>query len=173
MNKSGRFSRKRLNCLDVGPIKGFRVYFETRDYNYVSVDLDSDLAMVKMDATCMAFPNAIFDVIICSHVLEHIKNDAGAIAEMFRVLKSGGTCYIMVPLDKNREDTIEYQEPNPLDPLHVRSYGLDIIDRIKSAGFQVSILNLDDGLCPDEICFVCKIVCAACGKEISAIRQVV
>lgn len=166
MNKRGIQGINRLNCLDIGPIKSFRAYFETRNYDYVSADLDSDVAMVKMDATCLALPNTSFDLIICSHVLEHVKNDIRAIEDMFRVLKSGGVCYILVPFDKNRKNTIEYQKPNPLEPLHVRSYGLDVTDRIKSAGFRVSILNLvsecnrDEithyGLGTEEVCFICS-----------------
>jgi len=165
MNKSGILGIRRLICLDIGPIKGFQTYFETRNYDYISVDLDSDLAMVKMDATRLAFVNTTFDLIICSHVLEHVKNDMRAIEDMFRVLKSGGACYILVPFDKNRRNTIEYDKPNPLDPLHVRAYGLDVVDRIKFTGFRVSMLNLVSesdsyeitrfGLGSEEICFIC------------------
>lgn len=165
MNKRGDFSKKGIKCLDIGPVRGFRAYFEARGCNYISIDLDSGSAMIKMDATQMGFPDNTFHLIICSHVLEHIKDDLQAIKEMLRVLRSEGVCYIMVPLKKNRTDTIEYERPNPLDPVHVRAYGLDITDRIKSIGFKVEMidlvseLNKEDvsryGLGTEEICFLC------------------
>ncbi len=40
-----------------------------------------------MDITDIQKPNDIYNVIICSHVLEHVVNDSKAIAEIFRVLK--------------------------------------------------------------------------------------
>lgn len=165
MNKRGDFSKKGIKCLDIGPTRGFRAYFETQGRNYISIDFDSDLAMIKMDTTQLGFPDNTFAFIICSHVLEHVKDDLQAIKEMYRILGSRGVCYIMVPFNKNRTNTIEYERPNPLDPVHLRSYGLDVMNRIKSIGFRVekidlvSELNKEDvnryGLGTEEICFSC------------------
>lgn len=165
MNKRGDFSKKGIKCLDIGAVRGFRAYFEAKGCNYISIDLDSSSAMTKMDTTQMEFPDDMFDFIICSHVLEHIKDDLRAIKEMFRVLRSEGVCYIMVPFKKDRTDTIEYEKPNLLDPLHVRSYGLDVMDRIKSIGFRVEKIDLVAelnkeninryGLGTERICFLC------------------
>ena len=107
--------------------------------------------MVKMDITQLSFLDNTFDLIICSHVLEHVKDDSKAIKEMFRVLKSKGALFIMVPLNENRINTIEYEAPNPLDPCHVRYYGLDLMDRIKSAGFRVKKIDLVSELNKDNI----------------------
>lgn len=166
MNQRGDFSKKGIKCLDIGPVRGFRAYFEERNYNYISIDLASGSAMIRMDITRLAFSDSTFDLIVCSHVLEHIKDDLQAIKELFRVLKSEGMCYIMVPFNKNRTNTIEYEKPNLLDPGHVRSYGLyDFMNRVKSTGFRlekidlVSELNKEDvnwyGLGTEEICFLC------------------
>ena len=132
-----------INCLDIAPIESFSTYFRNKGCNYISLDLDSDLAMVKSDITQLGFFDNTFDLIICSHVLEHVKDDLKAIKEMFRVLKSKGVLFIMVPFNKNRLNTIEYEAPNPLDyPNHVRNYGLDIMNRIKSCGFRVEMVDL-------------------------------
>jgi len=165
LNKKGSFNRAGKRYLDMGPVRGFRAYFQARGGDYVSMDLDSPLAMVKTDATRMGFPDDTFDFIISSHVLEHIKDDSRAIKEMRRVLRDDGTCYIMVPLSKSRRNTVEYEKPNPLDPGHVRSYGMDVVERIKSAGFRVEQVDLvaeasqDEarlyGLGLEEICFQC------------------
>ena len=165
LNKKGDLIEKGINILDIGPVRGFKPYFEAKGCNYISIDINSSTAMVKMDATQMRFSDDTFDFIICSHVLEHIKDDIRAIKEMFRVLRSEGVCYIMVPFDRNRIYSIEYEKPNILDPGHVRAYGLDILDRIKSVGFKVEMINLvaelgkDNisryGLGTEEICLLC------------------
>ncbi len=165
MNNRGDFSDKQVRYLDIGPIKGARAYFEAKHCDYISIDLDTKYAMKKMDVTRLQFLDETFDIIICSHVLEHVKDDLLASREMARVMKPGGRGYIMVPFDKNRKETIEYEKPNPRDPLHIRSYGRDFIDRIASAGFRVQEVDLVAeageakaalyGLGKEEICVVC------------------
>jgi hypothetical protein len=60
-------------------------------------------------------------------VLEHIRCDKQAIAEIRRVLKPNGMAVLPVPLVA--ENTIEYPEPNPYEAYHVRAPGLDYFDR--------------------------------------------
>ena len=45
----------------------------------------------------MPFPDGGFDRVIAAEVLEHIPDDMAAMAEIFRVLKPGGTAAITVP----------------------------------------------------------------------------
>ena len=106
---------------------------------------------MRMDMTRLGFLDNTFDLIICSHVLEHVKDDRQAIKEMFRVLKSGGLCFILMPLDDERASTIEYERPNPLDPGHLRAYGLDTINRTKSVGFKVEMVDLISNLNKDDV----------------------
>lgn len=49
------------------------------------------------DALRLPFPDNSFDRIIASEVLEHIPDDHGAAAELFRVLKPGGRIAVTVP----------------------------------------------------------------------------
>jgi SAM-dependent methyltransferase len=49
------------------------------------------------DALRLPFPDATFDRIIASEVMEHIGDDAGAAAELARVLKPGGVMAVTVP----------------------------------------------------------------------------
>ena len=49
------------------------------------------------DATRLPFPDATFDRIIASEVMEHIPDDRAALDELARVLKPGGTIAITVP----------------------------------------------------------------------------
>jgi len=61
------------------------------DLKCKSVDLSC------MDLTKLPFKNSSFDSIICSEVLEHIMDDAMAISELVRILKSGKILAISVP----------------------------------------------------------------------------
>jgi SAM-dependent methyltransferase len=54
-------------------------------------------AMVRGDATAMPFPDASFDAIIAAEVLEHIRLDRRALAEIARVLRPGGRLAVTVP----------------------------------------------------------------------------
>lgn len=50
-----------------------------------------------MDATKMNFSDSLFDIAICSQVLEHVDNPNKLMQETYRVLKPKGICYLAVP----------------------------------------------------------------------------
>lgn len=52
---------------------------------------------VQGSALMLPFPDAGFDCVITSEVLEHIWDDRGAIAELVRVLRPGGRMAVTVP----------------------------------------------------------------------------
>ena len=52
---------------------------------------------VNGDATALPFPDASFERVIASEVVEHIPNDARAFGELARVLKPGGMLAVTVP----------------------------------------------------------------------------
>lgn len=45
------------------------------------------------DAMALEFPDARFDIVVCSQVYEHVPDAARMMREIFRVLKPGGVCY--------------------------------------------------------------------------------
>jgi ubiquinone/menaquinone biosynthesis C-methylase UbiE len=109
----------------------------------MTADLHSP-AMVKMDITNIQFPDETFDVVYCSHVLEHVPDDRKAMREFYRVLKSNGWAVLLVPIivEKTFEDP---SIDKPKDRLrlfgqsdHVRKYGRDYVDRLRESGFSVS-----------------------------------
>jgi ubiquinone/menaquinone biosynthesis C-methylase UbiE len=52
---------------------------------------------LSADATRLPFPDGAFDAIIAAEILEHIPDDAAAMAEIARVLRPGGTVAVTVP----------------------------------------------------------------------------
>lgn len=52
---------------------------------------------VKVDGIELPFGNEVFDVVVATDVLEHIKDEQAALAEWRRVLKPGGHLLITVP----------------------------------------------------------------------------
>lgn len=97
----------------------------------------------------------IYDLIICSHVLEHVNNDILALKELYRVTKEGGKVLILVPLDLNKvwldeeyglNESENWKRFGQID--HVRRYTEDeIVKRMTDVGFKCRIFtrnNLDD-----------------------------
>jgi len=48
-----------------------------------------------------------FDIIICNHVLEHVKDDRKAMYELCKVLKPKGIAILQVPISKHNKKTFE------------------------------------------------------------------
>jgi len=105
-DKTDFFSQK-LRVLHVAPELCFITRFEKMDnLEYVTGDLDSPLAKVKMDLHQIPFENNDFDVVFCNHVMEHVNNDLQAMTEIHRILKPAGWAIIQVPffLSHSREN---------------------------------------------------------------------
>jgi SAM-dependent methyltransferase len=115
--------------------------------DYVSADLQAGVAMHAWDITAVPVPDASFDAVLCSHVLEHVEDDRAALGEMRRVLRPGGWAVVLVPIDLQRTTTLE--DPAIIDPAerervywqadHVRLYGADLPERLRTAGFEVTV----------------------------------
>jgi SAM-dependent methyltransferase len=125
----------------------YQRFSKQKNLDYISADIQSPLAQVKMDITNIVYEDNFFDVILCNHVLEHIPDDGKAMKELWRVLKPGGWAIMQVPIDINRQQT--YENPSIESPEerkrlfgqedHVRWYGLDYKDRLELAGFAVKV----------------------------------
>lgn len=123
-----------------------------RATDYVSADLDAGAAMVQADVTALPFEDGAFDLVICSHVLEHVPDDATAIAEIFRVLRAPGTALVQTPV--NHDQAVTYEDPGETDPGarlrrfsqhdHVRVFGRDIRRRLEAPGFNVTVKSAED-----------------------------
>jgi predicted SAM-dependent methyltransferase len=121
---------------------------------YLSADLMSSSAMQLMDITDLPLLDGSYSLVWCSHVLEHIEDDAKAMSEIFRVLAPGGVAVIMVPI----YGATTYEDWTITEPAerlkhfkqedHVRLYGQDMRDRLRAAGFEVQVMRTGD--VPDQ-----------------------
>ena len=142
---------------------------------YLSADLGSPRAMVEIDMTNIKYPDNSFDVLISSHVLEHVGNDLKAMKELHRVQKCNGWSIHLAPIDYSRNETFEnplINSPGERKKIyghwdHKRIYGKDYKKRLESSGFKVSVFKTEDfcdeyeiakmGLKKDtEIYYCCK-----------------
>ena len=145
--------------LHFAPEPGVEEHLRRRVDRYASADLDPGSGDLTIDITAIELPDASFDAIICSHVLEHVPDDERAMRELQRVLTPGGWAIVMVPIDHGRETTLE--DPSTTDPDdrrelfwqedHVRLYALDIVDRLTRAGFHVEHVRPTESLSAREV----------------------
>jgi SAM-dependent methyltransferase len=95
---------------------------------------------VQGDALALPFADATFDHVICSEVLEHIPNDLGAMRELSRVLRPGGTMAITVPrYFPERINWALSDEYHNVPGGHVRIYRRAVLEgRLRSTGLRVT-----------------------------------
>ena len=110
---------------------------------YRTADLQEGRADEQVDVTNIPWADGSIDLLICSHVLEHVPDDRQAMRELCRVLSPTGYALLEVPViaETTRED------PTLTDPAerlrqfgqadHVRVYGRDYYDRLHESGFVV------------------------------------
>jgi SAM-dependent methyltransferase len=108
--------------------------------DYLSADIDGTQAMVAADVTKLDFADSSFDSVLCSHVLEHVPDEAAALAELRRVLRPGGWAAVMLPVD--RSVAVTFEDPTAITPDqrdarfghydHVRLYGADVAARLRA-----------------------------------------
>lgn len=168
------FFTAKLKVLHVAPEYPFIPHFKKlKNLDYITGDLESPLAMVKMDVHDIPFEENTFDVVICNHVLEHVTDDYKVMKEFLRVLKPNGWAILQCPIDYSLKET--YEDASITDPLerekhfgqddHVRMYGPDYGKRLEKGGFDViedkfaeELGELADRYCiqKEEIIYFCR-----------------
>ena len=149
---------KKIKMLHFAPeVVMVEIFSEMENIEYLPVDINPDMMYVKekMDIQDIKYEDNTFDLIYCSHVLEHVPDDKKAMEELYRVLKPGGNAIIQVPINPNYKET--YEDPSFNTPElrlkhygqsdHVRYYGLDFKEKLENIGFKVSdnfIIDMDE-----------------------------
>jgi SAM-dependent methyltransferase len=146
-NETSFFSESvKKKVLHFAPEQAFyKLFRNQKNIAYTTTDLLSPLADVKADICNLPFEDNAYDYIFCNHVLEHIPDDTKAMNELFRVLKPNGMAILQIPQDLNRastfsDDTITNQKERAAifgQYDHVRIYGRDYFDKLRSIGFKV------------------------------------
>jgi SAM-dependent methyltransferase len=153
-NKTNFFTDN-IKLLHIAPELCFMKIFEgMKNVEYITGDIESPLAKVKMDVHQIPFDDNTLDVVFCNHVMEHVDDDIKAMSEINRVLKPGGWAIIQSPVYMYLEKTLE--DPSVTDPLekerlfgqndHMRKYGQDYGGRLRKGGFKVTEDNYLDEL---------------------------
>jgi SAM-dependent methyltransferase len=133
--------------LHVAPEEVVATCLEPLAGEYVSVDIEPGRAAVQADLMALPFESERFDLIVCSHVLEHVPDDGAAMRELHRVLQPDGVALILTPV--NYDQAATYEDPSTTDEAdrlarfsqsdHVRVFGRDLRQRLEAAGFTVTV----------------------------------
>ena len=155
-NKTNFFTDN-LKFLHIAPEYCFiKIFKGMKNLDYLTADLISPWADVKMDVHDIPFEENTFDVVICNHVLEHVDDADKVMKEFYRVMKSGGWGIFQVPIDYNNSVTIEDRsvtDPRERERLywqsdHLRLFGRDYGDKLTAAGFKVTESNFINEIDP-------------------------
>lgn len=115
------------------------------DSAVIGLDLlepDRDIDLLA-DMTRLPLDDGVADLVLCYHVLEHITDDAAAMAELRRVTAPGGLLVAQVPFRPGRPTDEDPDAPPDVraerfgQTDHVRWYGADFDDRLEAAGWDV------------------------------------
>ncbi|WP_040247786.1 class I SAM-dependent methyltransferase [Psychroserpens mesophilus] len=162
-NETDFFSAEK-KVLHFAPEQCFLKRFRNlNNIEYTTTDLESPIADVKADICNLPFDDESYDVILCNHVLEHIPDDTKAMQELHRVMKPGGYGIFQIPQDLSREKTFEDDSITNKDERakifgqydHVRVYGRDYFDKLRSIGFQVEEVDYTTQLSEENVIKYC------------------
>jgi ubiquinone/menaquinone biosynthesis C-methylase UbiE len=147
LKEKTNFFTDKKDVLHIAPESCYINRFEKiHGEKYITADIESPLAKVKMDIHQIPFDANRFDIVLCNHVLEHVRDDIQAMKEIHRVLRPGGFAILQIPFfnpipdvtfeddsitDKREREKIFGQDD------HVRKYGKDYPQRIAKSGLRV------------------------------------
>jgi SAM-dependent methyltransferase len=130
----------RMSLLHCAPERVFRELFSKWFRHYTTVDIARADVHYQIDLRDLPFADNSFDCVYASHVLEHIKEDDHALAEIRRVLTPAGIAVLPVPIVAGT--TIEY--PHAYEFGHVRAPGADYYEKYQQYFAQVKTWSSHD-----------------------------
>lgn len=135
------FSPERRRALHIAPEPLVSDWLAARFEHYVGADLQRTDVSVRLDIQTLPFPNATFDLVVASHVLEYPENDMAAIAELRRILRPGGIAALPVPLIHIETRDLPTRDPSTRV---MHEPGLDYFQRMESEFREVRLCRSDD-----------------------------
>jgi ubiquinone/menaquinone biosynthesis C-methylase UbiE len=97
------------------------------------------LGLVQGDGASLSLSSSSFDLLFCAHVLEHVPQDEATLAELHRVLRTGGYLRLVVPNTLDRMLPLFRPLERRLGSLgHLREYTPEELKRqLEAHGFLV------------------------------------
>ena len=141
------------DILHFAPERQLRERVRASSKKYVTADYDRGDCDLKLDMSSMpSVAGESFDIVIACDVLEHVPDDLAALKELHRVLRSGGTAILSVPqkdpvAETDQDPAVNSEEERERrfgQKDHVRMYGDDFPERLRSSGFQVVTITEAD-----------------------------
>ena len=114
------------------------------DYRCSDYDLRAHTADIALDLQAIDLPDASLDVVLISHVLEHVPDTDAALRELHRVLVPGGHLLLLVPILQGRTASPERPEHHDDDTPVFWRFGLDLTERLRAHGFTTDLLCTAD-----------------------------
>lgn len=104
-----------------------------------ALGIDARLGMTRADCLALPFPDASFDVLIASHIIEHLEAPERLLMESLRVLRPGGVLRLSCP-SRNHGMRVSRWLGMELDPEdhQVLGYRRDALAGMLPAGFRVT-----------------------------------
>ena len=145
---------RKCNLLEMAPTKCLTEFIKKHRFiQYRSSDLYMEDVDDHVDITDMyIYPDNKFDVIICSHILEHVEDDRKAMSELYRILSPDGFAIVMAPVNLSLAEDFEnstYQTEAERWKYfgqndHVRFYSKNgFVNKLTQTGFKVSQLGVE------------------------------
>lgn len=149
-----QYAKKEKQILQFAPAKAVDTWIrgECCEVTYHTTDLYRKEVSFKADITNMPeVLDASYDYWICSHVLEHVREDGPALRELMRILKPEGLGIFLVPVALDMEETEEEWGLSPQENWrrfgqddHCRQYGKkDLLKRLHKEGIRVHEIGKD------------------------------
>jgi SAM-dependent methyltransferase len=140
--------------------------------SYKTCSFSGNDADFQVDIQRIPFSDESFDLILCSHVLEHVPDHLAAIRELHRICSARGHVLIQVPIDRAMRTREDLSELPPAERKrlfgevnHLRYFGTDFESMLVNTGFAVTtyepareimiVDRIEQGFHPEEVLFIC------------------
>lgn len=129
---------------DLLSARGIATEIVGSDYNRLRLaraTADGRFPVIEADLRMLPFPDAAFDLVLCSHVLEHIREDVAAMGELARVVDPRGLVVVAVPNEgcataRLRNHVVQRSILSTTD--HVQFYtAAPLVGRARTAGLAL------------------------------------